>query len=81
VSEELLKFGAKAFDALFDAFVDGQFEIEVFDFIARDAVKAGLVEKVPYDPEVHDNGEDCEPGDDYFVLTPAGKIARDGGRG
>jgi len=76
--EGVARFGALMFDHLFEAFCDGQFEVEIGDLIARDALSCGLVNKVPFDPEVHEGeySECCEPGDDWFVISDAGRAAR-----
>ena len=69
-------FGASMLETLFERFVEGNFEIEINDLITVDAVKAGLVEVTKYDPEQHTDGTSaCEPGDDYYQLTEAGRVA------
>lgn len=62
------------FDAVWERFCEGDFELEVNDLITGTALSCGLVKKIPFDPEEHiDVTGACEPGDDYYMLTEAGE--------
>jgi hypothetical protein len=76
VQTKLADFGALIFSTLWDAFTDGQWEIEVNDLVTICATKAGLVTSTDFDPEVHDNPDGaCMPGDDFYVIADAGREA------
>ena len=76
-TKRIARFGAAMFDVLFERFCEGDWEIEINDLITHDALKAGLVECVDFDPDEHlDNSDSCEPGDDYYVITDLGRKAR-----
>jgi hypothetical protein len=62
------------FKAVWEAFCEGNWEIEVNDLITITALSCGIVEIVPFDADEHsDHSGACEPGDDYFQLTDAGR--------
>lgn len=80
--ERLATFGAKLFDHLFERFCEGEWEVEINDLIVIDAVNAGLVDAVDFDPEEHiDVNGACMPGDPYYIISSAGQLARDVSRG
>lgn len=63
--------------ALAKFFIDGaQRSFEGFDWEGSDiqelALKLGLFDQVPYDPEVHDfDVDEVDPGDPIYVIKPA----------
>lgn len=81
LTKALHAFGAQTFDEMFARFCDGDWEIEFHDFITDLAVKLGLVEKTKFNPDIHDNCEECQSGDDYYVITPVGRAARERAKG
>ena len=57
-----------------DYFEGGSGELDCFDFEEIGA-KAGLVERVIYDPDMHGEIEAAEPGDQIWVPTELGRAA------
>jgi len=55
---------------------DGSLGLDGGD-IQEKAVSCGILIKTKYDPEIHGNNDvDCEPGDNWYVYSPAFAAAR-----
>lgn len=50
-------------------FVEGALEMD-YDVFLTFGSEAGLIHEVPYDPELHGDIDDSEPGDAVYVPVP-----------
>lgn len=70
----VVSFQRTLWSAVWERFVEGDFEMEINDLVTDDAVHAGMVEQVEFDPEQHtDVSGSCYAGDPFYQITPLGQ--------
>jgi hypothetical protein len=62
------QFGRDSLDMLKEYISGGSCDLDV-DLLADLAVKCGLMQRVPYDPEMHNVFDRCEPGEMIYYFT------------